>query len=125
MKITNTNIPMINDQPKVNRKDGKKVESGKGFDEVMKNRLSEETKKTESSSKSNIANVTNAPVNVTKQATQMKEIANFIKNSDDIRTDKVEDIKAKIANGTYNVSSEDLADKLMSSGLVDSLLKSL
>ena len=125
MKITNTNIPTINDQPKVNRKDGKKVESGKGFDEVMKNRLSEETKKTEGSSKSNIANVTNAPVNVTKQATQMKEIANFIKNSDDIRTDKVEDIKAKIANGTYNVSSEDLADKLMSSGLVDSLLKSL
>jgi negative regulator of flagellin synthesis FlgM len=116
---------MINDQPKVNKKEGKKVDSGKGFDEVMKNRLSEETKKSEGASKTNIANVTNAPANVTKQATQMKEISNFIKQSDDIRTDKVEELKAKIADGTYKVSSEDLADKLMSSGLVDSLLKSL
>ena len=125
MKITNTNIPLINDQPKVNKKEGKKVDSGKGFDEVMKNRLSEETKKSEGASKTNIANVTNAPANVTKQATQMKEISNFIKQSDDIRTDKVEEIKSKIADGTYKVSSEDLADKLISSGLVDSLLKSL
>lgn len=125
MKITNTNIPLINDQPKVNKKEGKKVDSGKGFDEVMKNRLSEETKKSEGASKTNIANVTNAPASVTKQATQMKEISNFIKQSDDIRTDKVEEIKAKIADGTYNVSSEALADKLISSGLVDSLLKSL
>lgn len=125
MKITNTNIPLINDQPKVNRNDAKKVDSGKGFDEVMKNRLSEETKKTDGAAKSNITNVTNAPASVTKQATQMKEISNFIKKTDDIRTDKVDDIKAKIANGTYNVSSEDLADKLISSGLVDSLLKSI
>ena len=125
MKITNTNIPLINDQPKVNKKEGKKVDSGKGFDEVMKNRLSEETKKSEGASKTNIANVTNPPANVTKQATQMKEISNFIKQSDDIRTDKVEEIKSKIADGTYKVSSEDLADKLISSGLVDSLLKSL
>jgi negative regulator of flagellin synthesis FlgM len=125
MKITNTNIPLINDQPKVNRNDAKKVDSGKGFDEVMKNRLSEESKKTDGAAKSNIANVTNAPANVTRQASQMKEISNFIKKTDDIRTDKVDDIKAKIANGTYNVSSEDLADKLMSSGLVDSLLKSI
>ncbi len=125
MKITNTNIPLINDQPKVNRSDAKKVDSGKGFDEVMKNRLGEETKKTDGTAKSNITNVTNAPANVTKQASQMKEISNFIKKTDDIRTDKVDDIKAKIANGTYNVSSEDLADKLMSSGLVDSLLKSI
>ncbi len=125
MKITNTNIPLINDQPKVNKNGAKKVDSGKGFDEVMKNRLSEESKKTDGAAKSNIANITNAPANVTKQASQMKEISNFIKKTDDIRTDKVDDIKAKIANGTYNVSSEDLADKLISSGLVDSLLKSI
>lgn len=125
MKITNTNIPLINDQPKVNKKDGKKVDSGKGFDEVMNKTMTDETKKSEGASKKPIASVTNAPASVTKQATQMKEISNFIKNSEDIRTDRVEEIKAQIANGTYNVSSEDLADKLISSGLVDGLLKSL
>lgn len=31
----------------------------------------------------------------------------------DIRTDKVNDIKAQIKNGTYSVSTEDFASKLM------------
>lgn len=33
----------------------------------------------------------------------------------DIREDKVNAIKAKIASGTYNVSAEELADKLIDS----------
>ncbi|MDO5381213.1 MAG: flagellar biosynthesis anti-sigma factor FlgM [Eubacteriales bacterium] len=33
----------------------------------------------------------------------------------DVRMDKVNDIKARMAAGTYNVSSEDVADKILNS----------
>ena len=36
-----------------------------------------------------------------------------VKAADDIRFDKVNPIKEAIANGTYNVSAESFADKLM------------
>ena len=36
-----------------------------------------------------------------------------VKAADDIRYDKVNPIKEAIANGTYNVSAESFADKLM------------
>ncbi|HHX61557.1 MAG TPA: flagellar biosynthesis anti-sigma factor FlgM [Epulopiscium sp.] len=35
------------------------------------------------------------------------------KNSPDIRTEKVEKIKAQMASGTYNVSAEEVAKKMM------------
>ena len=34
-------------------------------------------------------------------------------NASDIRKDKIEPIKAAIANGTYNVSNDDFASKLI------------
>ncbi len=36
-----------------------------------------------------------------------------VANSSDIRRDKTEPIKAAIANGTYNVSNDDFASKLL------------
>jgi len=124
MKITN-NIPKITEQPRINQKNTEKVSSGKDFEQIINSQAAEENKKIETTSKPSIRSASSDPANVAKQAAQMKEITNFIKNSDDIRTDKVEDIKTRIANGTYKVSSEDLADKLISSGLVDGLLKSI
>jgi negative regulator of flagellin synthesis FlgM len=34
-------------------------------------------------------------------------------NTDDVRTDKVEALKAAINNGTYNIPAADVADKLI------------
>ncbi|AFL88144.1 anti-sigma-28 factor, FlgM family [Terriglobus roseus DSM 18391] len=34
-------------------------------------------------------------------------------DTDDVRTDKVEELKAAIHNGTYNVPAADVADKLI------------
>lgn len=36
-----------------------------------------------------------------------------VKDAPDIRVDLVNDIKERLANGTYNVSDEDFADKLL------------
>ena len=36
-----------------------------------------------------------------------------VSEASDIRMDLVNDIKERLANGTYNVSDEDLADKLL------------
>ncbi len=36
-----------------------------------------------------------------------------VKNAPDVRADKVTDLKAKIDNGTYEVSAESFADKLL------------
>ena len=36
-----------------------------------------------------------------------------VSEAPDIRMDLVNDIKERLANGTYNVSDEDLADKLL------------
>ena len=36
-----------------------------------------------------------------------------VKEASDIREDLVNDIKERLANGTYNVSDEDFADKLL------------
>lgn len=37
-----------------------------------------------------------------------------VKEAADVREDKVADIKARVENGTYNVSSEAFADKILS-----------
>jgi len=131
MKITN-NIPQINDQPKVNKKDAeKRVKLDGNFDQVMKTKINDEAKRVDTqvaqktSVKEPVGNVPQNTINVAKQASHMKEVVSVIKNTPDIRQQKVDEIKAKIANGTYNVSSEELADKLISSGLIDSIMRTL
>lgn len=38
-----------------------------------------------------------------------------VSKASDVRTDKVNDIKARIAAGTYNISSQAVAEKMLSS----------
>ena len=38
---------------------------------------------------------------------------NAVKNVPDVREDKVNDIRSRIENGTYNVSGKDVAEKLL------------
>lgn len=60
----------------------------------------------------------------TASASDTLEISNFgkeyhiakqaVKSGSDVRMDRVQDIKERMAAGTYNVSIEDVADKLAS-----------
>lgn len=130
MKITNTNIPMINnDQKKVNQNADKKVKVDEKFNQLVNSKIAEDKKTVDNASKTAVkepvTNVSGNTANATRQAEHMKEVKNFIKSTPEVRSDKVEEIKAKIANGTYNVSSEELADKLINSGVINNLLKTL
>lgn len=44
-----------------------------------------------------------------------------VKQADDIRTDKVEDLKERISAGTYEVSADEVAEKMISRAIVDTL----
>lgn len=45
----------------------------------------------------------------------MQVAKNALVGTPDVREDKISDIKSRMSNGTYKVSNEDFAEKLMSS----------
>lgn len=50
---------------------------------------------------------------ISAEAKHFQTALKAAKDSPDIRTDKVERIKAQIESGTYNVSAEEVAKKMM------------
>ena len=52
---------------------------------------------------------------VSREGQEYSAIRKAIANTPDIREEKVADIKARMENGTYNVSSADVARKILES----------
>ncbi len=52
-------------------------------------------------------------VEISRQAKDLQFAKAAVKASEDIRVDKVNSIKQQIASGTYRVSNEQIADKLV------------
>ena len=52
-------------------------------------------------------------VNVSTAADKMKSMSQVASDVPEIRVDRVREIQEQIANGTYHVSAEDIADKLV------------
>jgi len=52
-------------------------------------------------------------LNISKEGDALVHTLNIVKQTPDIRMEKVEDIKERIKNGTYNVSNEDFAEKIL------------
>ena len=57
--------------------------------------------------------------NEAKEAYAVRELA---QNHDDVRTNKIEELKGLIDAGTYNVSGEKIAGKIMEEALYDMLV---
>ncbi len=53
-------------------------------------------------------------VSISKGAREMQEAQRAVQNAPDVREAKVAAIKKQIQEGTYNVSTESLVDKLLS-----------
>lgn len=54
-------------------------------------------------------------VEISRQGQDYQVAKKAVSNQPDIRTDRVNDIKSRMASGTYNVKLEEVADKLVDS----------
>ena len=60
-----------------------------------------------------------AQVDISDKAQEVQRITQLIKDLPDVREDRVRELKAQVENGTYNVSSEDIADLIIRRALAD------
>ncbi len=58
-------------------------------------------------------------VDISDRAQEIRRVTNLIKQLPDVREDRVQALKAQIENGTYHVSSEDIADLIIRRALAD------
>jgi len=52
-------------------------------------------------------------IEISKEAKEFQAILNALNKTSDIRSEKVEDIKNRIENNTYNVTAKDVINKLI------------
>jgi negative regulator of flagellin synthesis FlgM len=52
---------------------------------------------------------------------EVLQIDNLIRSTPDIREQKVEQIRSAIANGTYNVKAEMVAEKIITGNMIDNI----
>ncbi len=57
------------------------------------------------------------------KASDLNKIREIVRKTPDIRTEKVELLREKIASGSYNVSSQEIADKMIREYLLEDTLK--
>ena len=58
-------------------------------------------------------------VEISDRANEVRRVAELIKQLPEVREDRVQELKAQIENGTYYVSSEDIADLMIRRALAD------
>jgi negative regulator of flagellin synthesis FlgM len=78
-------------------------------------------KRNVSDSKSKPANVIpkNDQVNLSDMAKDLASLTNAVKNSADVRTDKIDKIKNEIEAGTYDVTGKQVAEKIVETAVDD------
>ncbi len=59
---------------------------------------------------------------ISSESKVKQKIMQSIRQSDDIRLDKVKEFKEKIATGTYTVSDDEVAEKMITKAIVDHLI---
>lgn len=58
-------------------------------------------------------------VNLSAAARDIQKLRSVIAELPDIREEKVQDLKSRIETGNYNVSGEQIAEKMVSESLID------
>lgn len=60
-------------------------------------------------------------VELSPEAREIKAAQQALAQTPEVRTDKVEEIKGRIASGTYEVRGEEVAEKIIARSIVDRL----
>ena len=60
-------------------------------------------------------------VNISDAAKEIQEVRKELDNVPDVRADKVEQLKNQIENGTYEIKSEEIAEKMLRDSLLNDL----
>jgi negative regulator of flagellin synthesis FlgM len=61
-------------------------------------------------------------VKLSPESREIREAKEIVDRASDIRWDKVEEIKAKIASGNYKIDAEAIAEKFINTGFYKNLL---
>ncbi|MCK9223899.1 MAG: flagellar biosynthesis anti-sigma factor FlgM [Candidatus Muirbacterium halophilum] len=61
-------------------------------------------------------------VKLSPESKEIREAKEIVDRASDVRWDKVEEIKAKIASGNYKIDAEAIAEKFISTGFYKNLL---
>ena len=81
--------------------------------EVARARINEEALKTNVEGRNTLTKARADSVTLTEQAQSFSEIQKKIKNSPDINQSKVESIKKAVLDGTYEIDSVTIANKMV------------
>lgn len=65
------------------------------------------------------SNIEKDKVDISANGKEAVDMTKLLKDLPDVRREKVEELKARIANDTYNVSGKDIAEKIVNSALHD------
>ena len=87
--------------------------------EIIKQYGVNENAKHDAGSQANIALVPEEKVSLSSAAKDVQQVKSAIETLPDVRTEKVAQLKDRIEEGTYNVSGEKIAEKMIGDSLLD------
>ena len=77
------------------------------------NQVYQVSKSGKTSTTGKTVSVGNHQVEISQFGRELKVAKEAVKNASDVREDRIADIKARMQNGTYQVSMQQVADKLV------------
>jgi negative regulator of flagellin synthesis FlgM len=87
--------------------------------EIIKQYEVNENAKPDAGKQANIALVPEEKVSLSAAAKEVQQVKSAIEALPDVRTEKVAQLKDRIEEGTYNVSGEKIAEKMIGDSLLD------
>lgn len=123
MKITG-DINKIHGQDQINDvKKRKEVTKPERFNELLEGKKAQGSEGTTDVRNADKAVAGGDSVRFSSEADKVKFVQDVVAGTPDIREDRVAEIKARIQAGTYDVTAEELAQKLIDLGIADKLMQ--
>lgn len=92
-----------------------------GMDTLEQTSRKRNIEKVSANEKENSVAAESDAVSISEKGKDVSEMTRTLKEMPDVRADKIADLKARIASGTYNISGRDIAAKIINTALEDVL----